>query len=244
MFLFYLCVLYQKRGAQEFPICVSVNYSVISVSYLDLDSAHRKTSLYYYFRVIGEVCGGKRVHLGSVHCWDHPLAQPCILWGARQELASSSVALKAVSTQGWHTAGLAAATRAAGAACPSSQALLPPSVLSVELVLVPLPAGIPETWLAAATDKHLISWAGFLALTASNLVIFKLFQFLYAFFSSFDFHVCVGLCLRVNRSENVLNKHKQGWNKWQPSTCSSLNNPYIYFGNIFILILFPVLISI
>lgn len=29
VFLFYLFVLHQKKGAQEFPICVSVNYSVI-----------------------------------------------------------------------------------------------------------------------------------------------------------------------------------------------------------------------
>lgn len=212
------------------------------MSYLDLGSTCVKTSFYYYLRVIGEVCGGKRVHFDSVHCRDHPLAPALHSVRCKAGIGNQQCLHKRQwAHRPWHSAGLGA-----GARCPQEPGS-PASICTFcGASLGPTPSwhGIPGTWLTAGIDKHLISCAGFLVFTTSNLVIFKLLQFLHAFFSFFDFHVCVGLCLRATRSENVLKKHKQGWNKWQPSTCSSLNNPCIYFGNVFMLILFPVLIWI
>lgn len=213
------------------------------MSYLDLDSTCIKTSFYYYLRVIGEVCGEKRVHFDSSSLQRSP-PYPSLAFHEVQgrNWQPAMFAQKAVSTQ-------ALAVSRAG----SWSQVSPGARLSCLHVCAFCGAsvgptaschGIPETWLTAGMGKHLISCAGFSVLTTSNLVIFKLLQFLHAFFSFFDFRVCVGLYFRVTRSENVLNKHKQDWNKWQPSTCSSLNNSCIYFGDIFILIFFPVLIWI
>lgn len=140
----------------------------------------------------------------------------------------------------WH-AGLGAGAGQRQAGVCGWQRFWGPVLLSTAAVGWP---GTPERCLTAGIKIHLMSCAFFFItydMKSENFQTVRIPRCLFFCLISVFVLDCVWA---VTRSENALNKRKQCWNKWKPSTWSSLNNPCIYFGNLFLLFLFPVPVCI